>query len=162
MVAGGAGEPALESLVYFMKASSGILSSSSSWLCLEDREEGGESCSSILTLRSTKYSCKKDILPLTHHFLTNHLLLVRQKKSFRFIILKLNENRRLSLSMYKVSLETILILVLKQGWAFCIAIYRESNILHPLETSENIAISEDIAIFLRYFLCMILANFDLT
>jgi len=39
-----------------------------------------------------------------------------------------------------------------QGWAFCIAIYRESNILHRLETSENIAILEDIAIFLRYLL----------
>ena len=30
-------------LVYFMKASSGILSSSSSWLRREDREDGGES-----------------------------------------------------------------------------------------------------------------------
>ena len=38
-----------------------------------------------------------------------------------------------------------------QGWAFFIAIYCESNILHRLETSENIAISEDITIFLRYF-----------
>ena len=51
-VVGGAGEPALESLVYFMKASSGILSSSSSWLWREDREEGGESCSSIRTISS--------------------------------------------------------------------------------------------------------------
>ena len=38
-----------------------------------------------------------------------------------------------------------------QGWAFFIAIYCESNILHHLETSENIAIPEDITIFLRYF-----------
>ena len=45
-----------------------------------------------------------------------------------------------------------LVLRWDQGWAFCIAIYRESNILHRLETSENIAILEDIAIFLRYLL----------
>ena len=50
VVLGGAGEPALESLVYFMNSSASILSSSSSWLWREESEEGGESRSSILTL----------------------------------------------------------------------------------------------------------------
>ena len=44
-----------------------------------------------------------------------------------------------------------------QGWAFCIAIYRESNILHRLETPENIAIPSDIAIFFYAWYWPILA-----
>ena len=46
-----------------------------------------------------------------------------------------------------------------QGWAFCIAIYRESNILHHLKTSENIAIPEVITIFLRYFFVHDISHF---
>ena len=49
-----------------------------------------------------------------------------------------------------------------QGWAIIIAIYWESNILHCSETSENIAIPENIAIFLGNFLCMIISNSDLS
>jgi len=45
------------------------------------------------------------------------------------------------------------------GWAFFIAIYCESNILHRLETSENIAIPEDITIFLRYFFMHDISHF---
>ena len=40
--------------------------------------------------------------------------------------------------------------------------YCERNILHRLETSENIVIPENITIFLRYLLCMILAIFGLS
>ena len=42
-------------------------------------------------------------------------------------------------------------LIVFQGWAFFIAIYCESNILHRLETSENIVLPEDTTIFLQYF-----------
>ena len=40
-----------------------------------------------------------------------------------------------------------------------IAIYCESNILHSLETSENIAIPENITIFLRYFFMHDISHF---
>ena len=42
-------------------------------------------------------------------------------------------------------------LIVFQGWAFFIAIYCESNILHRLEISENIVLPEDTTIFLQYF-----------
>ena len=46
-----------------------------------------------------------------------------------------------------------------QGWAFFIAIYCESNILHRLETSENIVIPKNITIFLRYLFMHSISQF---
>ena len=74
-------------------------------------------------------------------------------QSFRSLFLSsITDSRNLTILLGRLELNCAWILVIvSRTERFFLAIYCESNILHPLETSENIAIPKDITIFLRYF-----------
>ena len=60
----------------------------------------------------------------------------------------------------QVSCNIELHICLGQGWAFCIAIYRECNILHHLEISRYSNIQKILWYFNDILPCMIMDNFD--
>ena len=115
------------------------------------------------TILKCSISALDDIIfPCSYPYLTLLSSLVSCAAHFAFkldqslrslFLSSITDSRNLTILLGRLELNCAWILVIvSRAERFFLAIYCESNILHPLETSENIAIPEDITIFLRYFL----------